>query len=385
MPAPAAIDLLRTLIGFDTTSRDSNLALIGFIADYLGRHGVAARILPSADGAKANLLATIGPRRPGGIVLSGHSDVVPVDGQPWTSDPFTLTERDGKLFGRGTCDMKTFIALALAQVPDMVAKDLRLPIHLAFSYDEEVGCLGVPALIERIVAEHLEPRAVIVGEPTEMTVVNAHKGIHAFRTTVTGVEAHSSAPQLGVNAIVHAAELIAGLGAIASDIATGPVRDERFVPPTTTIQIGKIEGGTALNIVPRQCKFLWEFRLLPGHDPDDVPRRFATLAADVQGRMRVAHPGAAIETQTIAHVPPLKAEHGSPAETLVLALAGSNRVGAVSFGTEAGLFQAAECPTVVCGPGSIEQAHKPDEFITLEQVAAGEAFLTRLIDFAARG
>jgi acetylornithine deacetylase len=374
--------MLRRLVAFDTTSRNSNLALIEYVQGYLAGHGVESKLVPSEDKSKANLFATVGPMVPGGIVLSGHTDVVPVDGQPWDSAPFALIERDGKLFGRGSADMKGFIAALLAAVPALRARPLAIPVHLAFSYDEEVGCLGVPSLIAAIGRAGLAPRAVIVGEPTEMTVVNAHKGIYAFRTTVTGVEAHSSAPQQGVNAIVHAAELIGFLGQLARELAEDPRQDGRFVPAHTTIQIGKIEGGTALNVVPRLCRFSWEFRLVPGHDPQTIPTRFAAFCERTAAGMRARHAAAAIATEPLAHVPPLLARDGDAAETLVMALAGSNRTGVVSFGTEAGLFQAADIPTVVCGPGSIEQAHKPNEFIALEQLAACEAFLSRLTTYA---
>ncbi|MSO65746.1 MAG: M20/M25/M40 family metallo-hydrolase, partial [Alphaproteobacteria bacterium] len=289
----------------------------------------------------------------------------------------------GKLFGRGTTDMKSFIAIALALVPAMRARPLHVPIHLAFSYDEEVGCLSVSGLIDLIRRQGVRPRAVIVGEPTEMKVVNAHKGIRAFLTTVTGLESHSSTTHRGANAILFGAELIAALGRMADEQAASP-GDPRFDPPYTTIHVGTVRGGTALNIVPRECSFLWEYREVPGDDGRAIERRFRALAeGDVLARLRARFAGATIETRQVAEVPPLAARDGSPAETLALALAGSNRTAAVSYATEAGLFDLADLPAVVCGPGCIDQAHRPDEFITLEQVAAGEAFLRRLIAFAA--
>jgi acetylornithine deacetylase len=378
------VEMIRRLVSFDTTSRESNLGLIDFVAEYLDGHGVASTLIRGDEGRKANLFATIGPPRVPGIILSGHTDVVPVDGQDWSTDPFALHEAGGKLFGRGTADMKSFIAVALALVPDMLARRLSVPIHLALSYDEEVGCLGVHGMIGHIETGETRPRICIVGEPTSMRVVNAHKGVYSFRTLVRGLEAHSSATHAGVNAIMYAGELIAYLGRLAEEMRGRAQSPSRFEPPYTSVHVGLVRGGTALNIIPRECSFIWEYRLLPGEDADEIPRRFEEFAkTEIEPRMRAVDPATGIDTEMRARIPALTPEVGSPAESLVMALAGTNRLDAVSYGTEAGIFQDAEIPTVVCGPGDIAQAHRPDEFIALEQVDACTAFLRRLIDYAA--
>jgi acetylornithine deacetylase len=375
----ASLDLLEKLVAFDTTSRNSNLALIDFIAAYLRRLGVAPTILKSPDGQKANLWATIGPASDGGVVLSGHTDVVPVDGQDWDSDPFRLRARGGRLHGRGAADMKGFIAVALALAPDFQRRALAAPIHLAFSYDEEVGCKGAPEIIAHVRAAGLRPGMVIVGEPTDMKVVNAHKSVLALATTVTGLEAHSSATDRGVNAVMVAADLIARLQRLGGELRTS--QDHRFQPPYATVHVGVIRGGTARNIIPKHCAFDWETRGLPGGDDAAVLRRFESeVARDVLPPMRAVHAGAGVATETVAHVPALSPLPQSPAESLALNLAGGNRAFTAAYTSEAGIFQAAGIPTVVCGPGSIEQAHKPNEFIALEQIAACEAFLGRLAD-----
>lgn len=382
-PTPQSLRLIDTLVGFDTTSRLSNLALIDFIAGYLREHGVESRRIFDATGQKANLYATIGPDVAGGIVLSGHTDVVPVDGQDWQSPPFTATTRGGLIFGRGTTDMKSFIATVLALVPAMTARRLRVPLHLAFSYDEEVGCLGVHGILELLKSGIPRPRAVVVGEPTMMRVVNAHKGINTFRTVVTGLEAHSSATHQGVNAVQYAAEIIAFLGRLAEEMKRRPPA-VRFDPPYTSVHVGPIQGGTALNIIPRDCRFVWEFRGVPGQDEQEIPKRLdAFIHRDILPRMHAVSGKTAVVTEPMARVAPLLPMDGGPAETLVMALAGSNETHTVAFGTEAGFFQEAGIPAVICGPGDIAQAHKPDEFIALDQIAACEAFLRRLIDHAA--
>jgi acetylornithine deacetylase len=375
------IDMIERLVGFDTTSRDSNLDLIHFVADYLAGHGIAAKLIHDESGAKANLYATLGPTDRPGIALSGHTDVVPVDGQDWSTDPFGMARKDGRLYGRGTADMKSFIAIALALVPEFLARPLEVPIHLAFSYDEEVGCLGVHGILDHLRTEGVSPRIVIVGEPTNMKVVDAHKGIRSFITTVSGLEAHSSATHIGVNAIMFATELIAFLGRLADEMKARAGGDAaRFEPPYTTLSVGVIEGGTALNIIPKTCRFVWEYRAVPGMDEDEILDRFEAFAGDeVLPRMRAAWEGATIVTERRAHVPGLAAAPGSDAETLVKALVESNQTFAVSFGTEAGIFHAADIPAVVCGPGDILQAHKPDEFIELEQVERCLAFMRKLM------
>ncbi|MDE0367440.1 MAG: acetylornithine deacetylase [Gammaproteobacteria bacterium] len=376
------VEMIGRLIAFDTTSRESNLPLIDFVRDYLASHGVDSTLVHDETGKKANLYATIGPDDRPGIALSGHTDVVPVDGQPWQTDPFRLVEKDGRLYGRGTADMKSFCAIALAMVPDFVARRLHTPVHLAFSFDEEVGCLGAPLVIERLGAElGPKPKLVIVGEPTDMAVVNAHKGVVCLRTRVRGLEAHSSATHRGVNAVQHAARLIGFLADLAEEMATRAAPESRFDPPCTTIQVGTVHGGTAQNIVPLDCAFTWEYRLLPGADPHEIGQRFERFANDVVlPDMRAIDPDTGIETETICTVPGLQPDRDSPAEPLAMALARTNRTEVVAFAAEAGQFQQAGIPAVICGPGSIAQAHQPDEFIELSQVRACEAFMRRLLN-----
>ncbi|HYM30453.1 MAG TPA: acetylornithine deacetylase [Candidatus Cybelea sp.] len=375
------VEMIERLVGFDTTSRDSNLKLIHFVADYLREHGVASTLIPNADGSKANLYATIGPRGLGGVVLSGHTDVVPVDGQEWHTDPFVVTRRGSRLYGRGTSDMKSFSAVALALLPEFLAARLKRPVHLALSYDEEVGCLGAPGIIEHFVKNGPRPELCIVGEPTEMQVVDAHKSIVAVDTTVTGFEAHSSATHMGVNAIMVAAELMGELARIGDDFKARKVPNaERFDPPYSTISVGMIQGGTARNIIPRQCVFRWDCRMLPGQDDNEVIERLRRFAErDVLPRLRKIHPGADIVIDKRHSVVPLRPDPGSPAEVLAHALAGSNSTHAASYATEAGLFQTAGVPTIICGPGNIREAHKPNEFIELEQVEACVGFMRRLM------
>ncbi len=380
-PTYTPIEMIKRLIAYDTTSRNSNLHLIHFVADYLRQHGIEAVLDFNEGETKANLYATLGPNAPGGVVLSGHTDTVPVDGQDWDTDPFQLVEKDGRLYGRGTSDMKSFFAIALALVPQFLERPLTTPVHFALSYDEEVGCLGAHTLVQQIV-EHLpRPHAVIVGEPTMMKVVNAHKGINAFRTKVTGKEAHSSATDKGVNAIMAAAELVGFLSRLAGEMRAKGDPSGRFDPPYTTLQVGTIEGGTALNIIPKTCSFLWECRALPGEDANALAQRLDAFAqGEVLPGLRDVADEASIEIEALATVPPFQPHKDSPAEALVLLLARQNDTQAVSYATEAGIFQAAEIPTVVCGPGNILQAHRPNEFISLDQVEACTDFMNRLMD-----
>jgi acetylornithine deacetylase len=381
-PSQASRDWIARLVGFDTTSRNSNLALIDDIAGWLARHGVASEKIFDASGRKANLFATIGPQDRGGIVLSGHTDVVPVDGQPWTSDPFSITERAGRLYGRGTSDMKTFIALCMALLPEMLERPLAVPLHFAFSYDEEVGCLGVHGIVDFIQRSAVKPRLAIIGEPTEMQVVNAHKSVCACTTMVHGLEAHSSATHQGINANQYAAEIIAEMNRLQREYQKPEHCDPRFEPPHTTITVGEIHGGTARNILARECRIEWDVRSVkPEHDEVIVEAVKKYAAEQLVPQMRRIHPAAAIETRLAAHVPPFLPAADNPAETLALKLAGQNRSQAVAYGTEAGIFQIGGVPGVVCGPGNIREAHKPDEYIEISQVAAGEAFLRRLIAF----
>ena len=374
--------LLAKLVAFDTTSFRSNLPLIAFVEEFLGRHGVRAELVYNDERTKANLWATIGPERDGGIVLSGHTDVVPVTGQEWDTDPFTLTQVGDRLAGRGTADMKSFLAVALALVPEFAAARLKRPLHLAFSYDEEVGCIGVRRLLQELVARNLRPTAVIVGEPTSMQVVTSHKSIRTFRTTVTGVEAHASRSELGVNAIMHAAKLIAFLRKEATVMKEQADPASGYQPPYPTINVGVIEGGTALNIVPRTCSFLWEVRALPGMDEDALPRRFTAFADnEVLPRMRGESPKATIVTTQSHQVPALLDEPHSPALTLALSLAGSNESHRVSYGSEAGLFRQAGFATVLCGPGDIADAHRPNEAVGITQIEACVRFQRGLVPY----
>ncbi len=380
------IDMIRRLVGFDTVSARSNLALIEHVRGYLDGHGIAARLTFNAERSKANLFATIGPQRRGGIVLSGHTDVVPVAGQPWETEPFTLVERDGRLYGRGTADMKSFIAVALALVPEFAAADLRVPIHLALSYDEETGCFGVGGMLADIAAALPRPALAIVGEPTSMQLANRHKGVFGFETVVTGRDGHSSATHRGVNAIATAAEAIAWLNRLAAEFRTSGPFDDSFEPPCTTINVGGIAGGTAVNIIARECRFDWEFRPVPGFDAGSVRRRFDSYVADeLLPAMRQVAPEAGIATTETCAVRGLRPDAASPAEALVRLLTGANQAIGVAFATEGGLFQQAGIPAVICGPGSIEQAHQPNEFIARDQVDACVAFLRRLKEWAATG
>lgn len=376
------IAILERLIAFDTVSAGPNRALIDWVAAYLRDNGLDPVILPDAGGGKANLLATVGPPVAGGVVLSGHTDVVPVADQSWDSDPFVLTRRGDRLFGRGTADMKGFVALVLALVPDLVKRRLSVPVHLAFSYDEETGCLGVPYLIRHLLDHLPRPGLCVVGEPTSMTPVNAHKGLHGFRTVVTGKDAHSSAPGDGASAILHAAALIGFIARLAQEHRARP-RADRFDPPWTTFNIGLIEGGTALNIMPRRCAFSWEFRAVPGDEPQAIADRYARFVAEnALPRLRSETPDGRIDTEILAAVPPLTPDPDGPAELFARRLTGANRPATVAFATEAGLFQQAGVSTIIMGPGDIAQAHQPNEFLSLDQLAQGRAFLDRVADWA---
>jgi len=372
--------MLAALIRFDTTSRDGNIPLIKFVEDYLDSWGIPHFRVDYEAGKKTNLFATCGPDIAGGIVLSGHTDVVPVDGQKWASNPFELSERDGRLYGRGTCDMKGFIAVALALVPQFKSANLKTPIHLALSCDEEVGCKGVRPLVAHIRDHMKKPRAVIVGEPTSMQVVNAHKSAVTFSTEVTGHEAHSSLTDQGVNAIMVAGELLGEINRIREDLTARGDPSHRFSPPYSTVHVGVIEGGTAKNIIPRSCSFQWETRLLPLADPTEVPTRFEKFASSLEPAMKKIAGDTGINNQQTNIVPGLAPEDNSPAEHLALHLAGANGTHAVSYCTEAGLFQQIGIPAIICGPGSIEQAHKPDEYIDISEMQKCEVFMKRLLE-----
>ena len=382
-----AQELIRTLVGFDTTSRESNLALIHFVRDYLADLGVSSELIHDETGAKANLYATLGPDDRPGIMLSGHSDVVPVDGQDWSSDPFEVAEKDDRLYGRGTCDMKGFIAIALAHAPEFLRRGLETPVHLAFSYDEETGCIGVRRLIKAINRLPVKPRMAIIGEPTGMRVIVAHKGKTDSIVHIHGHECHSSLTPQGVNAIQYASELIAHIAALAARVAeTGPF-DEEFDIAHTTIHTGVIEGGTVLNIVPKDCRFEFEIRNLPQDDPRAILKEIREYAeTTLEPRMKAVQPATGIEFKPGEFYPGLDTRPDEEVVTLAKALAGQNSHSKVAFGTEAGLFQEdAGIPCVICGPGHIEQAHKPDEYLALDQFAECEAFMARLADRVCEG
>jgi acetylornithine deacetylase len=378
---PAALDILARLVAFDTTSRGSNLELIAWVEAYLDGHGIAHRRVPNPDGTKSNLLATVGPEVAGGVVLSGHTDVVPVDGQPWTSDPWTTVERGGRIYGRGTCDMKGFLALALAAAPEL--KGAAKPVHLAFSYDEEIGCLGAPHLIEVIRRELPPPALVIVGEPTDMVAVNGHKGIATFTVTVTGHEAHSSLPHLGVSAVMEAVKLMAYLGDLAARLDREADPASPFTPKGPTLTIGTVQGGTAHNILARECRFVFDLRCPPGFDAKSVLQGFFEEADRLDAAVRARYPEAGVTVEMRSNVPPFAPEPDGAAEAFARRLAGDNGPPrAVSFAAEAGQFQAAGFSTVICGPGSIEQAHQPDEYVERSQMERGAAFMRRLVEWA---
>ena len=380
-PRAATLDLLEQLIGFDTVSDKSNLGLVERVEAYLGGESIAFTRVPNAQGDKAALFATIGPAQDGGVLLSGHTDVVPVKGQRWTSDPFAMREDDGRVYGRGSCDMKAFDAICLAMLPVFRDAGLTRPIHLLLSYDEEIGCLGSLDAIARFGVDLPRPAICIVGEPTEMKVVNAHKSIASYVTTVHGKEAHSSSPALGANAIEGACALVTELYRLQARLESEGDATGLFDPGFSTVHVGRIEGGHARNILARECRFDWEFRGLPGIDQKTAIRHIEDFAArEVLPRLTRHAPEASIEHHKHVEVPALAVDEGSAAEVLVKRLARTNEVGTAPFATEAGQFQRNGIPTIVCGPGSIRQAHQPDEFITLEQVDAGLAFMQRLAD-----
>ncbi|MGE0596369.1 MAG: acetylornithine deacetylase [Hyphomonadaceae bacterium] len=374
------LEVLTRLIAFDTTSRNSNLALIAWIEDYLRARGVASERVADASGEKANLIALIGPRVEGGVVLSGHTDVVPVDGQPWSSDPWTVTERHGKLYGRGVADMKSFIAIALAHVDAMLAAPLKRPVLLAFSYDEEVGCLGAPDLISRLMEAMPAPAAAIIGEPTSMKVVSGHKSMRSFLVEVEGKEAHSSLVDDGVSAVMEALKLMQVVADMGVEARANAPPGTLFSPPGATMTIGRVEGGTALNILARKCSFGWDLRTPPEADPDAIEARFREAAAIVDAHIRKHAPEGGVRITRRSNTAGLAPVADSAAEVLARALTGDNETRVVSYGAEAGLFQRAGAPAVLCGPGSIEQAHQPDEWIEIAQIKEGARFMRRLIE-----
>ena len=376
-------DWLARLIAFDTTSRHSNLSLIHHVADALEGHGLKPWLAHNADHSKANLFVTIPAANgstEGGLVLSGHTDVVPVDGQDWSSDPFCADIRNGRLYGRGSCDMKGFIAAVLAAVPAMQAARLQRPLHIALSYDEEVGCLGAPVMLAALQERGLNPQHCVVGEPTSMRMVVAHKGINTFRCRVHGKNAHSSLTPYGVNAIEYAAKLIVFINALAADLAYKQQQDNAFDVPFSTLSVGRIRGGTAVNIIPNLCEFEFDYRNLPHIDPlgivEPIRRHIETV---LQPQMQAVDADSRIDLEALHQVPALDSSDQAELHALIGTLADETVRHKVAYATEGGQFQQAGIPTVICGPGSIEQAHKADEFIELTQLVRCERFLQTLI------
>ncbi len=375
-------EMLEKLVGFPTVSDVSNLELIGFVKDYLAGHGVESHLVYDETGKKANLYAVVGPNVEGGVVLSGHTDVVPVKGQAWKTDPFKVVEADGKLYGRGTCDMKGFNALGLALVPDMLKAGLKRPIQIALSYDEEVGCLGAPFMISEMVEKLPRASAVIVGEPSMMQVVSGHKGAIGFMTRVKGFEVHSSLMHTGVSAVMTAARLVEWLRQRFEENMAGTPNDidAMFEPPFTTLHVGVMKGGSATNITALNASFSCDIRCPASQDPMEWYGRYLEYVGEVEAEIQTIHPEAKITVTARDVNPALKPETEGAAELLARQITGDNGTHVVSYGTEAGQFQREGYSVVVCGPGDIAQAHQPNEYIAIEQFEAGEAFIRRLIE-----
>ena len=373
------IDALETLIGFDTTSRYSNLELIEWLEAQLGPLGAECVRIKNSTGEKANLWARLGTDTPGGLVLSGHTDVVPIDGQDWRTDPFQLTEDQGLLYGRGTCDMKGFIALCLAFAPDFAKLNLKRPIHFAFSYDEEVGCQGAPSMIKTMIDQGARPDAVWVGEPSLWQVVSGHKGIMLTEVEVTGKEAHSSLPHLGVSANGEAVDLMHALRNIEKELAQSGDPNSPFDPPYPTLSIGELQGGTATNILAKTCRFAFDLRCPPDFDPNEILAPFYEFADEKDAELKARFPECGVRVTKMTDVPGLAVDPDNAAEILLRALTGDNAVRAVAYATEAGQFHQAGMSSVICGPGSIDQAHKPNEFIARQQLEQGVDIFTKLV------
>lgn len=380
-PSAATIEWCRKLIAHQSVSMTPNMALIEEVKTFLDGLGYETLVVRDDSNTKANLYATIGPAVNGGVILSGHSDVVPTEGQNWASDPYDIDIRDDKMYGRGSCDMKGFLACLLAKAEAFKNADLRVPIHLAFTYDEEVGCLGVPSLVEAINNLPQKPAMCIVGEPTEMKVITQHKGKYSARAHFTGRSGHSSLPGEGVNAVEFASEFVVFLRKLGRKCRDEGPHDDEFVPNHTTFHTGVIKGGTQLNIIPQNCTVDFEFRNLPNDDRNALKAQiFDYLENTLIPEMRETYDDVGVEIEVISDMPGLATGDDEEVTKLVMALTGANTTGKVSFGTEAGVFSAlGDIPTVVCGPGNIEQAHKPDEFIELDQLGRCEAFLDKLL------
>ncbi|HZQ61128.1 MAG TPA: acetylornithine deacetylase [Casimicrobiaceae bacterium] len=383
---PHSLELITRLIQFDTTSRLSNLALIDWVREYLAGFGISCRLTHDDSKAKANLFATIGDPMVPGIVLSGHTDVVPAEGQPWSVDPFAGVVQDERLIARGAADMKSFLGIVLAAVPDIVAQPLRMPVHLAFSYDEEVGCIGVGRMIRDMQDIGIAPGMCIVGEPTNMRVVTGHKGKLAMHAHVCGTEAHSAYAPAAVNAVDYAAEIVVQLRRMQREKAERGPFNREYDPPFSTVHTGVFRGGTALNIVPRECDIDFEFRTIPEDDPHALRAAIESYCErELLPQMRRIAPESRIELETRSDNPGLHTEESAAIVSRIEALAQSGRGGKVAFASEAGQFQRAGYEAVICGPGSIADAHKPDEFITFDQIRRGEAFIARLVALARSG
>lgn len=377
---PRVQSILASLVSFDTTSRDSNLPFIEWVEGFLRPLGAELVRAPSPDGRKSNLWARFGPDEPGGIVLSGHTDVVPVDGQPWSTSPWELSERDGKWYGRGSCDMKGFLALALAHAETISKMPLNKAVHFAFSYDEEIGCAGVEPMIAEIVRRGAAPSVVWVGEPTLWGVLSAHKGIRDYEIKITGKAAHSSDPRLGASAIHEAIELLAVLRRIAREQEANAPAISDFDPSWTTITVGEIGGGTAANILARECRFVFDIRTVPGTDADALLAPFFAEVDRVHTKLAALGPECGVQVSMFANAPPLRVDRDSTAEQFIRALTGDNTLRVAAFATEAGQFQKAGFPAVICGPGSIDQAHQPDEFVAVSEIEKGLVVFQRFLD-----
>jgi acetylornithine deacetylase len=380
-PGASTAEILARLVSFDTTSRNSNLALIAFVRDWLDRHGVFYRISDDASGGKANIHAIIGPREAGGIALSGHVDTVPVDGQAWTTDPFALRREEGRLYGRGACDMKGFVASCLAAVPKLQSRGLSKPVHLFITYDEEVGCFGAQRLIEDLDASGLRPALCVVGEPSGMQPILAHKGKLNLHVDVRGKPGHSSQPQKGVNAVHAAAEAIAFIGAEARRLARSGPFEEGFDPPHTTVHVGTVQGGTILNIIPERASFDMEWRVIPADNAmRELDRLRGHVATHIEPAMKTISSSTGFSYHVLVDMPGMSLPADHVLADLVKQLTGSNSTGKVSYGTEGGFYEQAGIPTIVCGPGHIVQAHQPDEWIAESELTACDAFIARLAD-----
>ncbi|MHA2938853.1 acetylornithine deacetylase [Vibrio sp. RC27] len=380
MKKSPTIDMLKQLIHFDTTSINSNLELMNYVTEYLNSYGVESTLIYDEDGKKANLFATIGPAGISGVMLSGHTDTVPVTGQNWTKEPFTLSEENGRFYGRGTSDMKGFVATVLGAVPKMVAQELQIPIHLAFSYDEEIGCIGVRSLIDMLKNSPTKPAVCIIGEPTSMNVVTSHKGKLAAKVTVTGKECHSGMAPQGVNAVNYAARLVSWLENVAIEKQTNGPFEEGYEIPYSTVHTGVINGGNALNIVPKHCSFLFEIRNIAAEDPKEILAEFKAYCSELTSEMQKTDANCKIDIEITTEYPGLNTPESDQAVAFVRKLAQSTNHASINFGTEGGLFSHhLGIPTVVCGPGSMNQGHKPDEYIHGEQLVKCEEFIDRLI------